>query len=167
MFSQQAAPAGSGCALQSMFLANVVALVEKACQRRIARSTLEHEVRPCPGQQADQHEVEERTNQATGVHDRHPHGIPHQMTQSSHDQGADIDNVNDCRSHRNLRTSTSMITNYGRQCLPLLDLVSTMAYSFQMLIAEAVYILIAVRIRGYPYATVADVQQLRKSIFFT
>jgi hypothetical protein len=95
MFSQQAAPAGSGCALQSMFLANVVALVEKACQRRIARNTFEHEFIPCPGQQPEQREVEERTNQAVGVHGRNLHEVPLQTMHSSHDQSTGIDTVND------------------------------------------------------------------------
>ncbi|CAO2658294.1 Nn.00g060170.m01.CDS01 [Neocucurbitaria sp. VM-36] len=94
IFSQQAAPANCGCALQSMFLANVVALVEKVCQRRIASNTFEHTSRPCVGQQSEQREAEKSSNQVTGVHDRCIDMVQDQNTQSSHDQGIEVETIN-------------------------------------------------------------------------
>ena len=77
-----------------MFLANVVALVEKACQRRIASSTFEHALRPCPRQQSEQRDAEQSTNQVTGVHDRCIDRVQDQNMQSSHDQGIDVETTN-------------------------------------------------------------------------
>ncbi|KAJ4376334.1 hypothetical protein N0V83_001617 [Neocucurbitaria cava] len=95
IFSQQAAPANCGCALQSMFLANIVALVEKACQRRIVSSTFEHALRPCPEQHPEQREAEPSTNQVTGAHDRCVDRVQDQNMQSSHDHGIEVEAVND------------------------------------------------------------------------
>ncbi|KAF2635882.1 hypothetical protein P280DRAFT_501671 [Massarina eburnea CBS 473.64] len=95
VFSQQAAPENSGCALQSSFLANVVALVEKSCQRRIARSDFDRALRPCLEQQPRQRESGSITNQATGVNHQGRDGVQHQTMQSSHDHGIDIEMVSD------------------------------------------------------------------------
>lgn len=78
-----------------MFLANVVALVEKACQHHNTCSNSEHALRPLAGQQAEQREAEESANQVTRVHDQCLDRVQHQVVESSHDHGVDIVTLND------------------------------------------------------------------------
>lgn len=85
IFSYQAAPPNTGCALQSTFLANVVALVEKACERRIARNIHQHAPRPFPGQHSEAHE---RPMHTTEMLNQSSHEAQQQIIHNSNHQDA-------------------------------------------------------------------------------
>ncbi|KAE9968109.1 hypothetical protein BLS_006017 [Venturia inaequalis] len=92
ILSQQAAPPNTGCALQSMFLANVLGLVEHPSKSRLARNTLQNTPGPLPGQRSDAYETPMQTTKILG---RSSNETPQRISHKSNGHDAIFSKYND------------------------------------------------------------------------
>lgn len=90
--SHQAAPPNTGCALQSIFLVNVLALIENPSQCHMARNTPQKAPRLLPGQQLEEYE---RTMQATEMLRPSLHEAQQQISHRSSGHDAILGKSND------------------------------------------------------------------------